>query len=156
MSSRSPARLFSAQQWTLIALRTVVGWHFLYEGYYKFALPAWGVDGAPLARWTAAGYLRAGSGPLARLLHAALPLMHTLAETIHQSCHLVVMHEGRAIVIAQVDAPGEIGFAVRVGAIIMMTMFLMMWAVLVIIGSFFRGEGFNFVFPWNKGVFFEL
>ena len=41
-------------------------------------------------------------------------------------------------------------------AIMMMTMFLMMWAVLVIIGSFFRGEGFNFVFPWNKGIFFEL
>jgi len=41
-------------------------------------------------------------------------------------------------------------------AVIMMTMFLMMWAVLVIIGSFFRGEGFNFVFPWNKGIFFEL
>ena len=41
-------------------------------------------------------------------------------------------------------------------AIIMMTIFLMMWAVLVIIGSFFRGEGFNFVFPWNKGIFFEL
>jgi hypothetical protein len=41
-------------------------------------------------------------------------------------------------------------------AIMMMTMFLMMWSVLVIIGSFFRGEGFNFVFPWNKGIFFEL
>jgi len=41
-------------------------------------------------------------------------------------------------------------------AIIMMTMFLMMWATLVIIGSFFLGEGFNFVFPWNKGIFFEL
>lgn len=41
-------------------------------------------------------------------------------------------------------------------AVIMMTMFLMMWAVLVILGSFFRGEGFNFVFPWNKGIFFEL
>jgi hypothetical protein len=41
-------------------------------------------------------------------------------------------------------------------AILMMTTFLMMWAVLVIIGSFFRGEGFNFVFPWNKGIFFEL
>ena len=41
-------------------------------------------------------------------------------------------------------------------AIIMLTMFMMMWAVLVIIGSFFRGEGFNFVFPWNKGIFFEL
>jgi menaquinol-cytochrome c reductase cytochrome b/c subunit len=41
-------------------------------------------------------------------------------------------------------------------AIIMLTFFLMMWAVLVILGSFFRGEGFNFVFPWNKGIFFEL
>ena len=36
------------------------------------------------------------------------------------------------------------------------TMFLMFWAVLVIIGSFFRGPGFNFVFPWNAGLFFEL
>ena len=41
-------------------------------------------------------------------------------------------------------------------ALTMMTMFLMMWAVLVIIGSFFRGPGFNFVFPWNDGIFFEL
>ncbi len=56
--------------------------------------------------------------PLARLLDAALPLMHQLAESIHQSCHLVVMHEGHGIVIAQVDAPGEIGFAVRVGSVI--------------------------------------
>ncbi|HEU5085448.1 MAG TPA: menaquinol-cytochrome c reductase cytochrome b subunit [Acidimicrobiales bacterium] len=36
------------------------------------------------------------------------------------------------------------------------TIFLMFWAVLVIIGSFFRGPGFNFVFPWNAGLFFEL
>ncbi len=36
------------------------------------------------------------------------------------------------------------------------TIFLMFWAVLVIIGSFFRGPGFNFVFPWNDGIFFEL
>jgi hypothetical protein len=41
-------------------------------------------------------------------------------------------------------------------AIAMMTIFLMLWAVLVIIGSFFRGQGFNFVFPWNDGIFFEL
>ncbi len=41
-------------------------------------------------------------------------------------------------------------------AISMFTIFLMFWAVLVIIGSFFRGEGFNFVFPWNNHVFFEL
>lgn len=41
-------------------------------------------------------------------------------------------------------------------AISMFTMFLMFWAVLVIIGSFFRGAGFNFTFPWNNSVFFEL
>ena len=37
-------------------------------------------------------------------------------------------------------------------AIAMMTMFLMFWAVLVIVGSFFRGEGFNFILPWQQGV----
>ena len=41
-------------------------------------------------------------------------------------------------------------------AIAVFTIFVMLWAVLVIIGSFFRGEGFNFVFPWNNGTFFEL
>jgi hypothetical protein len=38
----------------------------------------------------------------------------------------------------------------------LMTLFLMFWAVLVIIGSFFRGPGFNFTFPWRDGLFFEL
>ncbi len=37
-------------------------------------------------------------------------------------------------------------------AIATMTLFLMFWAVLVIIGSFFRGEGFNFILPWRQGV----
>ena len=32
------------------------------------------------------------------------------------------------------------------------TFFLMFWAVLVIVGSFFRGEGQNFVLPWRQGV----
>ena len=36
------------------------------------------------------------------------------------------------------------------------TTFLMFWTVLVMIGSFFRGEGQNFVFPWNAGLFFDL
>jgi hypothetical protein len=49
------------------------------------------------------------------------------------------------------NKPGDRKFAIA-----MMTIFLMMWASLVIIGSFFRGEGFNFVFPWNNGIFFEL
>ena len=41
-------------------------------------------------------------------------------------------------------------------AISLMTIHLMFWAVLVMIGSFFRGPGFNFVFPWQAGLFFEL
>jgi menaquinol-cytochrome c reductase cytochrome b/c subunit len=41
-------------------------------------------------------------------------------------------------------------------AISLMTMFLMYWAVLVIIGTFFRGPGFNFIFPWNDGLYVEL
>lgn len=36
------------------------------------------------------------------------------------------------------------------------TVHLLFWAVLVIIGSFFRGPGFNFVLPWVEGLFFEL
>jgi hypothetical protein len=38
----------------------------------------------------------------------------------------------------------------------LMTVHLMFWAVLTLIGSFFRGPGFNFVFPWRDGLFFEL
>lgn len=37
-------------------------------------------------------------------------------------------------------------------AIAIFTFFIMFWAVLVIIGSFFRGEGFNFILPWRQGV----
>lgn len=59
--------LTRAQQVALIVLRTVIGWHFLYEGYYKLALPGWSADGAPLQPWTSAGYLKAATGPLAWL-----------------------------------------------------------------------------------------
>ena len=41
-------------------------------------------------------------------------------------------------------------------AIALMTFFLMYWAVLVMIGTFFRGPGFNFIFPWNVDLFVEL
>jgi menaquinol-cytochrome c reductase cytochrome b/c subunit len=41
-------------------------------------------------------------------------------------------------------------------AISIMTVHLMFWSVLVILGSFFRGPGFNFVFPWEAGLFFDL
>jgi menaquinol-cytochrome c reductase cytochrome b/c subunit len=41
-------------------------------------------------------------------------------------------------------------------AISLFTIFMMSWAVLVLIGSFFRGPGQNFIFPWNLDLFFEL
>jgi menaquinol-cytochrome c reductase cytochrome b/c subunit len=41
-------------------------------------------------------------------------------------------------------------------AIAIFTIFVMMWSVLVILGSFFRGPGFNFILPWKDGIFFEL
>jgi len=61
--------LSRGQQVSLVLLRTLVGWHFLYEGYFKLWRPAWSRDGAPLATWTSAGYLHAANGPFASLFH---------------------------------------------------------------------------------------
>jgi thiosulfate dehydrogenase [quinone] large subunit len=55
------------QQVALVSLRTLIGWHFLYEGYYKLVMPGWSAAGEPLARWSSAGYLKAATGPLAGL-----------------------------------------------------------------------------------------
>jgi hypothetical protein len=49
------------------------------------------------------------------------------------------------------NAPEDRKFAIS-----LMTVHLMFWATLVIIGTFFRGPGFNFVFPWREGLFFDL
>jgi thiosulfate dehydrogenase (quinone) large subunit len=54
----------------LVLLRTLIGWHFLYEGYVKLLRPAWGADGLPIAPWSSAGYLRGATGPLASLFNA--------------------------------------------------------------------------------------
>jgi thiosulfate dehydrogenase [quinone] large subunit len=67
---RRLAPLRGAQQFALVFLRTLVGWHFLYEGYFKVLRPAWGRDGAPLEQWSAAGYLRGATGPFAGLFHS--------------------------------------------------------------------------------------
>jgi len=40
--------------------------------------------------------------------------------------------------------------------ITLFTMLFMFGATLTIIGSFFRGPGFNWVWPWSQGLFFEL
>lgn len=57
------------QQTSLVVLRTLIGWHFLYEGYTKLLHPAWGQTGAPLPPWSSAAYLKAATGPLAPLFH---------------------------------------------------------------------------------------
>ena len=67
MIDETKQRLSSLQQLALIILRTLIGWHFLYEAYYKITSPAWSPAGPPLARWTSAGYLKGASGPLAAL-----------------------------------------------------------------------------------------
>ena len=41
-------------------------------------------------------------------------------------------------------------------ALTLFTILFMFGATLTIIGSFFRGPGYNWVWPWTQGVFFEL
>lgn len=41
-------------------------------------------------------------------------------------------------------------------AIILFTIFMMFWCVLVIVGSFFRGPGYNFIYPWTTGLYFDF
>ena len=58
-----------AQSVALIVLRTLIGWHFLYEAYFKIMSPAWSRGGGPLTPWTSAGYLQGASGPLGGIFH---------------------------------------------------------------------------------------
>jgi thiosulfate dehydrogenase [quinone] large subunit len=55
---------------SLVALRTLIGWHFAYEGYYKLMLPGWSRSGGVLPAFSADGYLRSATGPLAGAFHA--------------------------------------------------------------------------------------
>jgi len=54
--------------------------------------------------------------PTERLLSVALPEMQALARHTGQSCHLAIHSAGEMLVIAQVDSPRRMGFAVHVGA----------------------------------------
>ncbi|HEY0711044.1 MAG TPA: TQO small subunit DoxD [Polyangia bacterium] len=67
----APPRLTSLQQVTLVVLRTLIGWHFLYEGYFKLVLPAWSPDGTPLPGWSSSGFLKGATGPLGALARYA-------------------------------------------------------------------------------------
>lgn len=57
--------------------------------------------------------------------------------------------------IPYIDRNPSVRPADRKLAIMMFTFFLMGAATLVILGSFFRGPGFNFTYPWSDGVFFD-
>lgn len=75
--------LTTFQRVSLILVRTVIGWHFAYEGLYKLLLPGWTREGARLAAWSAKGYLKASTGPFAPMLHrlgdsGAAPWIDTL------------------------------------------------------------------------------
>jgi DNA-binding IclR family transcriptional regulator len=54
--------------------------------------------------------------PMNRLLSAALPEMQHLAAESDQSCHLTIVTSGQVLVIAQVDSPRPMHYAVRMGA----------------------------------------
>ena len=54
--------------------------------------------------------------PVKRLISEAMPEMLALTRMLDQSCHLTVLHNGRSLVAAQVDSPGDMGFSVRMGA----------------------------------------
>jgi thiosulfate dehydrogenase [quinone] large subunit len=62
--------LTRVQQTALVLLRTLIGWHFLYEGFVKLVWPAWTRGGVPLGRFSSAGYLRSSTGPLSDLFRA--------------------------------------------------------------------------------------
>ena len=51
-------------------LRTLIGWHFLYEGLVKLLWPAWTRAGVPMGRFSSAGYLRSSTGPFADVFRA--------------------------------------------------------------------------------------
>lgn len=54
--------------------------------------------------------------PTERMIAAALPEMEALSREVGQSCHLAVYSAGDMLVIAQVDSPLQMGFAVHAGA----------------------------------------
>src|ERR1044071_2842440 len=69
VTARSTTKTNKAQSVALIVLRTLIGWHFLYEAYFKIMSPAWSRGGGPLTPWTSAGYLQGASGPLGGIFH---------------------------------------------------------------------------------------
>ncbi len=58
-------------------------------------------------------------------------------------------------VLPYVDRNPSRAYADRKVAIVMFTMFLVFWAVITLAGSFFRGQGWLWVWPWQH-IYFDL
>lgn len=76
MPNMTPKLLSTYQQVMLVSLRTLIGWHFLYEGYFKLLVPGWAADGTRLGPWSSLGYLNGATGPVGHLLHALFSAGH--------------------------------------------------------------------------------
>jgi len=59
-------------------------------------------------------------------------------------------------VLPYVDRNPSRAYADRKVAIVTFTMFVVFWAVITLAGSFFRGPGWLWTWPWTTGVFFDL
>jgi len=55
------------------------------------------------------------TAPTRDLVATAMPHISAVAHALDQSCHLTVLSDTHIVVIARVEAPGELGFAVRLG-----------------------------------------
>jgi thiosulfate dehydrogenase (quinone) large subunit len=104
------------QRLALVILRTLIGWHFLYEGYFKLLRPAWGRDGAPLDPWSAAGYLRSATGPLADFFHA-----------LGNAPWIGTLDLGIAIALVLVGLSLMLGLFVRIGCIAAFALLLLFY-----------------------------
>jgi DNA-binding IclR family transcriptional regulator len=54
--------------------------------------------------------------PTERIIADALPVMHRLSQVTMQSCHMGVLDGGRVAIVAQVNAPLNLGFYVKLGS----------------------------------------
>jgi menaquinol-cytochrome c reductase cytochrome b/c subunit len=58
-------------------------------------------------------------------------------------------------ILPYIDRNPSRAYADRKVSITVFTMFVIFWAVITLAGSFFRGQGWLWVWPWN-GVYFDL
>src|SRR5215468_2328525 len=107
MSVDNVNRLSSFQQFALITLRMAIGWHFLYEAYYKITSPAWSPTGGPLQPWTSAGYLKGASGPLGFIFHKLVD--HGWTIWLDRSVKVALLLIGLSLLLGLFTRVGEFG-----------------------------------------------